>query len=519
MTGHKSKEISKGPCPSPTCNSSDAFTLYDDGHGFCYSCNYFQPADKTEKEIIPLTNEIIQQYVPWRGISEKTMRFYDARTAVDAKTSEPKYITFPFPTGRIQNRLLAEKKFWTEGETINPDTPLFGQDKFPAGSGKAITICEGPLDTLSAFEILGEFPTVGITSSSSARKEVSEAYDYINSFPKIVICFDNDDPGRKAASQVASLFDFNKVYVVDLTEFNDVNDYLTNKKGKNFTKAWWAAKRFLPQGIVSSYSEIDDILDKEEAKESFPYPFPTWNDMTYGLRYGEVVLLTAMEGIGKTEIVRAIEYHLLKNTDCNIGMIHLEEGKTRMIKGLAGYELDKPAHLPDSQVTKADIKKAFKGLTRRDERVHIYTHFGSDDPDVILSTIRFMAGACNCKYIFLDHITMVVTGSQEDDERRALDYVSTKLAHMVEELDFSLVLVSHVNDEGKTRGSRNISKIADIRIDLKRNIVAENPQERNTTYTYITKNRFAGRTGLAGTLVFNPETYKLKEEDVGLNPF
>jgi len=39
---------------------------------------------------------------------------------------------------------------------------------------------------------------------------------------------------------------------------------------------------------------------------------------------------------------------------------------------------------------------------------------------------------------------------------------------MVKELDFALIVVSHVNDDGLTRGSRNISKIADIRLDLYR---------------------------------------------------
>lgn len=513
-----SKHISQGPCPNPECNSSDAFTLYEDGHGYCFSCRYYKFPDGKVHMLEKVTVKTTLQYVPWRGITEKTMRLFDAKSDVTSD-GEAIAIRYQFPSGRTQFRARNEKKFWFTGSNDNPDQPLYGMDKFAPGSGKAINICEGPTDALSAVELLGDYPTVAVTSSSSAAKEAKLAFNYLNSFDKIVICFDNDEPGQKAAKAVASLFDFNKVYVLSMDEGKDVNDYLTEKRQKDFRNAWFSAKRFLPEGIVSSYSEIDDIIDKEESKESVPYPFPTWNEMTYGIRHGEVALITALEGMGKTEIVRAVEYHLLKTTDANIGMIHLEEGKPRMIKGLAGYELNSPVHLPDSTATKDDIKNAFKKLTKRDERVHIYTHFGSDDPDTILSTIRFMVAACDCRYIFLDHITMVVTGSQDEDERRALDYISTKLAHMVEDLNFTLFLVSHVNDDGKTRGSRNISKIADLRIDLKRDILAENEVERNTTYTYISKNRFGSKTGFAGTLRFNPETFKITEVKEGDYPF
>ncbi len=32
-------------CPNPTCGSSDAFALYDDGHGYCFSCHHVKKSD------------------------------------------------------------------------------------------------------------------------------------------------------------------------------------------------------------------------------------------------------------------------------------------------------------------------------------------------------------------------------------------------------------------------------------------------------------------------------------------
>lgn len=455
------------------------------------------------------TTDFTLQYVPWRGITRQTMEFYNVLTKVDEK-GNPVSVGFKWPNGRTQVRSTTDKRFSSVGEAMHPERSLFGMDHFPSG-GRAITIHEGALDALSAFQMMGsKYPFVAITSASSAKKDCSLAHAYINSFEKIYLCFDNDEPGREATRAVAELFDFNKVYIVNLPT-KDANELLERKGDKEFERCWWGAKRFMPEGILSSFQDIDKIIDEDVEKVSVPYSFSKLQEMTYGIRLGEFVLLKAMEGIGKTEIFRAIEHHLLKDTDANVGIIHLEESKARSIKGLAGYELQNPCHLPDSPISNDEVKNAYRKLVKRDDRLHIYSHFGSDDPDTILSTIRFMVSACECRYIFLDHITMVVTGLQGDDERKALDYISTRLKMMAKELDFCIFVISHVNDEGQTRGSRNISKVADLIVSLHRNILSDDPVIRNTTQLIVEKNRFGSKTGNGGKLIFDPSTFMITE--------
>lgn len=488
------------PCLNPNCLSSDALSIYSD-HTFCFSCEEYVRTEDT-------LSEYSFQFMPWRGISKSTMEFFNVKTKV-TEDGTPVEIGFPYPSGMIKVRGILEKTFRVHGSKTEPEKNLFGMDKFPVGSGENIIITEGELDAMSVYEMLGRRPVVSL-SSATFGKDVRLAYDYLNSFERIYLCLDNDIPGEKAMKNIAMMFDFNKVYVIKMAR-KDANEYLQAGENTEFRNLYQRAKRFLPEGIISSYSEIDDIIDDDTEKPSQPYPFETLQDMTYGIRFGEVNLFTALEGIGKTEIFRAIEYHLLKTTDENIGIIHLEEGKSRMIKGLVGYELETPAHLPDRNIPKDDIKAAYRRITRRDDRVHIYTHFSSDDLDTIIGTIRFLVAACGCKYIFLDHISMLVTGRGDGDEREALDYLSTRFEWLVEELDFTLFLISHVNDEGLTRGSRNISKTCDLWVHLTRNKTAETLEERNTTYLTVNKNRFAGRTGPAGKLIFSPETFKITE--------
>ena len=524
MNPNKKIILYRQPCPH--CSSSDAYHVYADRHGHCYSCSTTDrvaPEEYLEliSEVLDLpiiskmttdnTQNYTYQYVPLRGITKNTLEFYNVQSKVDGE-GRPIEIAFPYTSDTLKIRRLDEKTFYSKGDMKN--ATLFGKDKFSKGSAKSITITEGEFDALSVYQMLGSaYPAVSVRSASSAAADCKHEREYLNSFDKIYLCFDNDEPGRKAKAAVARLFDFNKVYDVDLSEFKDANEFLEAGKQEVFKRIWWNARRFLPEGILSSFSEFDQIIDTEKKKDAVTFPFPSVQEMTYGIRTGETVLFTAMEGIGKTEIIRAIEFHLLKETNDNIGVIHLEEDKERLLKGLAGYELKQPAHLPDVPLSREEIKEAIHKCIRIDNRLHIYNHFGSDDPDVILDIIRFLVTSCDCKYVFFDHITMAVSGLGDEDERKALDYISTRLAMMVKELDFALILVSHVNDEGKTRGSRNISKIVDFWIHLDRDQQAPTEEQRNTTYLTFRKNRFGARTGPGGKLLFDLSTFMIQEAD------
>lgn len=501
--------LSKQPCPSPECHSSDACFHYDDGHAYCYSCGtYFPPEGGSV-----LLDNFTYEYLPGRGITAETRRFYDVITKIDSE-GKPLSDGFKYPNAAYKVRLLAKKEFyWQRNDIGDTGVGLFGRNKFEAGSHKYVTITEGEYDALSLYQVLRS-PVVSVQSASSALRDCTHDLDWLQSFDRVYLCFDDDAAGKAALSAVAKLFDYSKVYHVKLVNRKDPNEYLQHGEAEELRNIWWNARKFLPEQVISSFSEFERIL-KEPLKLGVPYPFPTLTAMTYGIRTGESVLITAQEGVGKTEIMHAIEYNLLRETDDPIAAIFLEEPKRRHLQAIGGIHLQRPVHLPDCGVSDSEILKAVQDSVVRDERLHVYSHFGSDDPEIITDTIRFLVSARGCRYVLFDHISMAVSGLAGEDERRALDWLSTRLEMMVKELDFALIFVSHVNDAGQTRGSRYISKIADVRIDARRNVESEDPAERYITELTLSKNRFASKTGPAGRLIFNPTTYTLSELGAG----
>lgn len=494
--------------PCPVCPSSDAYCVYDDGHGYCFSCNYYY----SSKELT-LDDSCTYEYLSHRGLSRETLKFYDIKTKIDAE-GKPLETGFVYPDKAVKIRAYETKDFkWAKDGKLGADTSktgLFGRDKFNSGGNKNVIITEGEYDAASFHQVLN-IPAVSVQSASTGKRDCSVDHGWLSGFERVYLAFDNDAAGRELCRLVARLFDYNRVFVVRFDTRKDANDYLQHGEGQELVNLFHNAKRYLPESIISSFHDFQTILN-EIPRAGTPYPFKTLNELTYGIRRGESVLVTAQEGVGKTEVMHSIEYQLLKdNPDANIGAIFLEEPKRRHLQALAGLELRKPVHLPDCDVSSTEVLNALENVVVRDDRLHVYSHFGSDDADVILDTIRFLVSARSCTYVLFDHISMAVSGLAGEDERRALDYLSTRLEMMVKELDFALIFVSHVNDFGQTRGSRYISKIADIRVDLKRDLTNADPEQRNITHLTVSKNRFSGKTGPAGRLRFDPKTYILEE--------
>lgn len=492
--------------PCPKCPSSDAYCEYADGHGYCFSCQYFKPS---KEDFLDTT--FTYEYLPHRGLAKKTLEFYDIKTKVD-HDGRPVSVGFQYPSGAIKVRDLAQKAFAWTGGTVGGTSGLFGRDLFPAGSSKSVTISEGEYDAASLYQVLHS-PCVSVTSSSAAARDCAMERSWINSFERIYLAFDGDGPGREAVAAVARLFDYNKVFVLNFDPaLKDANEFLKAAKEEELKQIWQNAQRYLPEKLVAVSKHNVRSLLGERPTRGISYPIKSLDAMTYGIRKGEAVLVTAKEGVGKTELLHAVLHSALKETKDAVGCLFLEEPKADLLRHLAGIELQKPAHLPDGGCSEDDVVDAITKSVGEDDRLLLYSHFGSDDPDVLLDTIRFMVTARNVGVVFLDHIGMSVSGIMgEKDERRALDYLSTRLEMMVKELNFALILVSHVNDNGETRGSRLIGKNCDIRIDATRDVLDPDEVRRNTIHLSISKNRPIGKTGYVCGLLFDPFTRSYTE--------
>lgn len=454
------------------------------------------------------------QIVEHRGLTKAVLSRYKIQTLVEGDT--PKIVEFPYPSF-TKNRVFGEKKFFSKG-TRKPG--VFGKEAFDINELKDIVITEGEYDAPSVFQMIG-IPGFSVQSATTAVEDCRADFEYLNRASRIFIAIDADEAGQKVATSVASLFDFSKVFKIEMRkDLKDANGYLQANEQDSFRKAFKASKKFVPDGVISTYEEIKKAFQEKPTKPVCSFPFARGEEKLEGLRLGTSVLISGLEGIGKTELVRALEYQVLKETDYNIGIIHLEEPKQDALNCLLSYHVKAPLRREKFDIPIEQKMEAFEDLVKRDNRVHVYSHFGSNDPDSILGIVRFLGAVCDCKFIFLDHINIIASGlDSEKDERRVLDYLCTHLAFLVEELNICLVFVCHENDDGRPRGSRNMGQVAKVRIRLSRDLEAQDDDERNKLYMVVSKNRPTGATGPIGYAYFDPNSGYLSDVEQTERPF
>jgi twinkle protein len=417
-------------------------------------------------------------------------------------------------------RTVRTKDFHWRGKA---EHELFGMDKFTAG-GKAVTIVEGELDALAAFQMLGsKYAVVSVRNGASgAVKDCKKAFEWLDKFESIVICFDSDEPGTTAARQVAELFG-NKAKIYRHGDgFKDACDYLKANKTADFVSLWWKAEQYVPDGIVVGSALYDEVMRPLSGCDAH-YPFAKLDAMTGGIRQQEMVVVTAGSGLGKSQFLREVIWSLLTTTTDNIGLMFLEESVRRTGLSIMSLAINKPLHLAETVCTDAEKQKAYD-QTLGSERLYLYDSFGSNTIDNICNRVRYMAKGLECKYIFLDHVSIVVSSQDNGDERKALDEIMTKLRMIVQETGIALFVVSHLkrpegrgHEEGaatslaQLRGSGSIGQLADMVLGLERHAQADDPIERNTTRIRCIKNRYSGETGPAGAVLYEKFTGRMNE--------
>jgi hypothetical protein len=374
--------------------------------------------------------------VAQRGITEHTFRFYDTKTRIN-DDGEPFQIDYKYPNGaQVFRPLTGDKRFPSSGDVQNAG--VWGKERFPPGSAKSITITEGREDAMSVYQMLGsKYPAVSVQNAQTAARDCRVDRDYLNSFERIYLCLDSDAPGKKATTEVSGLFDFNKVYLVNLGNIKDANAALQDGMADQFLRMWHNARRHQPEDIHSTLPDFADIIRNAKNKVGFPYPFSCIQAATGGIRRGEVTLITAPRGVGKSTLIHAIEHKLLKDTAEIIGAVHIEEARDVALKHLATIELGVPCHIPDSTVPDEEIIAALERVVVLDGRYNLYSHWGSDDPDVILDKLRYMVAVLGAGVVVLDNLTLAIAGLKLDDTVKALDYIATRSAIMAQELNFA----------------------------------------------------------------------------------
>ena len=517
-------------CPDQQgCGSSDAYSWNEGkGVGYCHSCRQsFFDRDKPLKRSAGRMSDFSQntntqptnnnsdsidgKYIDDRGIHARTMQFYGVKTYL-GEGGSPSRQEYIYPSGGKKIRYYP-KSFSTSNMRSDE---LFGMNLFPAGCSKFVTITEGELDALSAHQMLagsGNYvtPVVSLPSASPAKRLWDNVYDWLNSFEKIILSIDNDEPGDAICAKISNLFP-NKVYRVFHDQHKDANDFLQGGAGQVYKNSWWSAKKYVPENVLNTTDQFLSLFRDSPDLNYVPTGIQGLDDKIMGLMQGHFTVIKAQTGIGKTEVMRFLEYNLIQR-GVPFASWHLEETKLRSLLGLVSYDLKQNLtrmDLIEEMGAKPVVEKSITALTEKELFYQFYLPDGQG-PDELIEQIRYFSQACGCRFVFFEPIQDVVAGFSEEGKEAMLADLSIRLSKLAAELGVGIVTIAHTNENGDPKYCKMIGQRASVIIDLQRDKKSDNAIDRNTTNLYVEKNRPCSEEGPAGCLRFDPNTFTLKE--------
>lgn len=545
---HVGKIVGDEPCPVCRKNGGDKtgnhLMVFEDGGKYCNRCGHTEKGGTTievisefpdrQRESLESVEALPIDALPDRRITKQTAEFFGVRVSYDtaSRTVDAHYYPY-YKRGKLsgyKKRIVETKKFPAIGDI--KEAQLFGQQLYNEG-GKLLIITEGECDAMAAHQMLRDagkqYRVVSLKDGASSTS-IKNNLEWVETFGTIILALDQDEPGKKAAQEIAELLTPGKVKIMSFSE-KDANDMLLAGKEKEFIQSLFNATMFRPDGIVSG-ADTWEILKNKPRVESIPYPldWEKMNQKTYGVRLGELDTWTSGSGMGKSQLLREMQYHLFQSTTSNIGVISLEEPLTDSVESIMAIHMKKRILLPDVRETVTDEEMyAAWQETMGTNRFHFYDHFGSVDDESLVTKIRYMARGLDCKYIFLDHLSIVVSEfADQGGERERIDTIMTRLKNLTQELGIWIGLIVHLRktstggqsfEEGAVpslddlRGSGAIKQLSNNVYALSRNQQDPSDEARNTSRLHVLKCRLTGRTGDADYLYFNDATGRIEKSD------
>lgn len=526
-------EVVQTHLPCSACGSSDALTLYDDGHTYCFSCHntVFKNKDKetmTHDDLLG-TNELRLQPLPKRGIAQSTCSKYQYYKGT-YKGKPCQVANYYNEYGKLigQKLRFSDKTFRTLGKVGNT---FYGQQLY--NHGDKLIITEGEIDCLTVSQLLGNVEAVvSIPCGAGSAKSVFKAnLQWLNGFDEVIVVFDGDKAGQEAIKAIEGILPTEKLKIVTLTTHKDPNEYLLAGDTKQLLESLENARSYIPQGIING-SDLWEVLQNEPTtSEGYSLPWDIKaQQMLKGVRKGEIVLTTGGTGTGKSTFTRELMYDLAMRHKLKVGIMMLEENIARTAKGILGIHVGQRLHVSRRGISDEAYKKAFDE-TLGTKRFVLYDHFGALDNNSVLATIRYLGVSEKCDFVILDHISIAISGLEGNNERKMIDVLMTKLRSLAEELGIGIVTVCHLKrvdskssaEEGGNisledlRGSQALAQLSDTIIALERNQQDTDDTSKNTIKVRVLKNRLTGDTGLGGTLFYNKTTNRLEEINIERN--
>lgn len=489
----------------PYCGHHGCYTEYGDGSTYCFSCgratnpegqeydsdedtdSYRYPAGTPDPSLLANLPALEYRESKSRGLTLDTIRryqigvhgndvyfpYYREGQIVGVKIKHP-------PGSEIPYSYLGDKNYAT----------LFGAQT--CLTQKAICITEGELDAASVFQMLnGRMGCVSIPfGAPSALRYIKRELEWLETFDKVYICFDQDAPGRKAAAAVMELLEPGKAYNVVLP-CKDANEFLT-KGLPDFFQYVYSAQCKKIEGIWDGRCLKEAALSrwrKEDDRVGISTGWKGLDNLIGGFRPGEVIVLAAGTGQGKSSWARMLAFNLMERGH-RVFYTPLEDDAVTTVLNMAS--ILRQFNFIKHGGKEVELSAALDWVT---EHLVVSDQVGYMGVEEYITQARYANRVKRCRFLILDHLTAMVDGT--GDETRLMGLIMNGLRQIAREFNLTVIAISHISRDkddpdqtdptlSRLKWASSIEQVADFVLGISRkrdqNIVTFNTLKASRTW-------------------------------------
>lgn len=402
-----------------------------------------------------------------------------------------------------------ERGHFTIVGSISTSSMLFGENKcirhakrpvyFVEGEGDCVATRRALLDGLKGTKWEGKITHFNVVSLSlgagNAEEVTAHNEDFLRSGSCLVLRMDADHAtelealkgvvkGEEAMDTISGFLLWDQIYTIDMPEgMKDPRDMVEAGRSSELGEMLSFNRKLFSPEKISDLTNITLEQLRRSKRSGIPMTqFPVFSSMSKSVIKGELWVATGPSGAGKSTIVRWIEHDItnylingLREEDWTnekdmyydkdgklrlvgytpnekLGAIHLEEDIEETINSLiamdVGVDPKDFVEDPKSYLSEEEHEKALARY-RDSKTINILDHFGSLAIKQLMNKFKQLY-ASGVRWFILDHLSMVFSGLQVDNERKLIDVVMTELAAFTKQHNVFILVVSHINRNQNT---------------------------------------------------------------------
>ena len=303
------------------------------------------------------------------------------------------------------------------------------------------------------------------------KKLTSVGLDYLTEVIDSVVTAANLDYYIKIIKEYAvrrNLINTANDIVTSAYDQEDV-DYLLDNAEKNILNVVRARSvgDFVPiQEILRrAQAKLEELAKNKRTITGLETGFPDFDRITTGLQGGEMIILAARPGMGKTALALNMATYAASRTKKAVAIFNLEMSAdmliNRMIASIGQIDSYK---LQTGNMQEKDWKRYNEAMSQLAEtNIYIEDNAGVTAPEIRAKCRRLANSETGLGLVVIDYLQLVSTGNRRIESRQVeVSEISRSLKTMALELNVPVIALSQLSRSAEKRES-NQPMLADLR--------------------------------------------------------